>query len=249
MTNAFITPCNPQLKWGRGSQGKSHLPLARAALTHTRHKFHCYLKTFHAWSTLSFDFHPEFSIKIIQRLHFITWARGNLQAIKLLPVSVEMFSRWTSGVEVAEHEMKCPWLSALPFVQKGAKGIRTPCIVKRAFLRVATNCSGIWNEIENRLWMLGYQVTKKPQKSISICNIDGGIVIGCRNYTRVDFHHHQYYYYACPSMHLALKHLEQVTTLLSKSWRPVKMQSVPRWIPRKGIKILYKTVIDFCTMQ
>ena len=37
--------------------------------------------------------------------------------------------------------------------------------------------------------------------------------------------------------------------LPSKSWRPVKMQSVPSWIPRKGIEILYKTVIDFCTMQ
>lgn len=105
------------IKMERRSQGKSHLPESKLHL-HTRHKFHCYLKTFHAWNTLSFDFHPEFSIKIIQRLHFITWARGNFQAIKLLPVSVEMFLRWTSGVEVAEHEMKCPWLSALPFVQK-----------------------------------------------------------------------------------------------------------------------------------
>lgn len=108
------------IKMKRGSQVKSHLPQPTLHL-HTRHKFHCYLKTSHAWSTLSFDFHPGFSIKIIQRLHFITWAWGNLQAIKLLPVSVEMFLRWTSGVEEVEHEMKCPWLSALLFVQKGPR--------------------------------------------------------------------------------------------------------------------------------
>lgn len=74
-------------------------------------------ETRHAWCTLSFDFHPELSIKIIQRLHFITWARGNLSAIKPPLVSVEKFSRWTSGLEEAEHEMKCTWLPALPFVQ------------------------------------------------------------------------------------------------------------------------------------
>lgn len=102
--------------WGR----KSHL-LQLTMHLHTRYRFHLCLKTSHAWGTLSFGFHPEFSIKIIQRLHFITWAWGSLQAIKLLPVSVEMFLRWTSGVEETVHEMKCPWLSALPFVQKGPR--------------------------------------------------------------------------------------------------------------------------------
>lgn len=44
----------------------------------TRHTFYCYLETFHAWNPLSFDFHLEFSIKIIQRVHFITLVEGNL---------------------------------------------------------------------------------------------------------------------------------------------------------------------------
>lgn len=106
-------------KWGKAEKGEEQKAISPNPKPRedTRHRFRHYSETSHAWRTLSFDFHPELSIKIIQRLHFITGARGNLSAIKPLPVPVEKFSRWTSGFEEAEHEMKCAWLPALPFVQ------------------------------------------------------------------------------------------------------------------------------------
>lgn len=121
MTGLLIAPCNAQLKWRKAQQDENKKSFRQspscAETPDTNLFFRRCPETRHAWCTLSFDFHPELSIKIIQRLHFITWARGNLSAIKSPLVSVEKFSRWTSGLEEAEHEMKCTWLPALPFVQ------------------------------------------------------------------------------------------------------------------------------------
>lgn len=66
----FITACKPQLKWRPATRTESGQSLA--TFTWPNMNFALAWKICHPWSTLSFDFHPGLSIKIIQRMHFIT---------------------------------------------------------------------------------------------------------------------------------------------------------------------------------
>lgn len=79
MTSLFITACKPHLKWRHTTRTESGPALAwplglsyLATFTWPNMNFALAWKICHPWSTLSFDFHPELSIKMIQRMHFIT---------------------------------------------------------------------------------------------------------------------------------------------------------------------------------
>lgn len=109
---------------------------AKATWLHlcTKHKFRSCLKTFHPWSTLSFDFHPGLSIKIIQRMHFIT----ELGAISR-PLSFYLYQRRCfqgEHLDLRRQSMKWNAVSSqLCLLSWKVWGYLTACIVKSVCLR------------------------------------------------------------------------------------------------------------------
>lgn len=145
MTSLFITMCKPRLKWRQTTRTESGLA-ARAWATwlHLYNQTwisHVVEKICHPWSTLSFDFHPELSIKIIQRMNLIT----ELRALSR-PLSFYLYQRRCfqgEHLDLRRPSMKWNAVSSLLcLLSKRSEGIFMACTVE-CLSQIPT----IWSEI------------------------------------------------------------------------------------------------------
>lgn len=148
MTNPFITPCNPQLKWREAYKELAIYFSPRCTYTpHTNFTV--------AWKLLLHGAHYHLiSIQSSQlKLYRGCISLPELGAI-CRPLSCYLYQWrcvWGEHLGFRRQSMKCPWLPALLFVQKRPKGIWTTNIVKK---QVSTDCKKmVWDPNSNRIWI------------------------------------------------------------------------------------------------